>query len=108
MPGLTAHSQSFLPFSLLCSASSFGYQAGKPVSNFRRQGIMPALDFANLSPTAAQQGATALHRLVKRKNWAAREPGVILVFCIVGAIVILLLSLFTWKKLQARRVAKAG
>lgn len=22
--------------------------------------------------------------LVKRKNWAAREPGVIVVFCIVG------------------------
>ncbi|OJD32769.1 uncharacterized protein BKCO1_3600021 [Diplodia corticola] len=79
---------------------------------------MPALDFAILNPTAAaaqqqqqqQRGAATLvlHRLVKRKNWAAREPGVILVFCIVGAIVILLLSLFTWKKLQQRRVAKAG
>lgn len=25
-----------------------------------------------------------LNQLVKRQNWAAREPGVIVVFCIVG------------------------
>lgn len=27
--------------------------------------------------------ARAVSELVKRKNWAAREPGVIVVFCIV-------------------------
>lgn len=26
----------------------------------------------------------AMHELSKRKNWAAREPGVMVVFCIVG------------------------
>jgi hypothetical protein len=41
----------------------------------------------------------AVHQLMKRKkNWAAREPGVILVFCIVGAIAILLIGLMVQKK----------
>lgn len=66
---------------------------------------MPALDLTNLGAVAT---TTTYHRLVKRKNWAAREPGVILVFCIIGAIAILLISLFSWKKIQQRRVAKAG
>ncbi|EKG14931.1 hypothetical protein MPH_07831 [Macrophomina phaseolina MS6] len=73
---------------------------------------MPALNFAKLllssSPSSAHEIQAQAHRLVKRKNWAAREPGVVLVFCIVGVIAILLISLFTYKKLQQRRVAKAG
>jgi hypothetical protein len=40
----------------------------------------------------------AVHTLLKRKNWAAREPGVILVFAIVGAVAILLIGLFIQKK----------
>jgi len=51
---------------------------------------MPALD-------------AQLYMLAKRKNFAAREPGVILVFCIVGTIAILLLSIFLYRKLQARK-----
>jgi hypothetical protein len=47
-----------------------------------------------------------VHQLMKRKNWAAKEPGVILVFCIIGAIVILLTGLFLMKKMAARRAAK--
>jgi hypothetical protein len=47
-----------------------------------------------------------VHQLTKRKNWAAKEPGVILVFCIIGALVILLTGLFLMKKLAARRAAK--
>jgi hypothetical protein len=50
---------------------------------------------------------STLHQLSKRKNWAAREPGVILVFCILGALAILLSGLFIQKKLAARRAAKA-
>lgn len=42
----------------------------------------------------------AVHQLMKRKNWAAREPGVILVFCIVGAIAILLIGLLVQKKVS--------
>lgn len=70
---------------------------------------MPALDLANLLSLRPETAAAATHQLVKRKkNWAAREPGVILVFCIVGTIAILLIGLFTYKKMQAKRVAKAG
>jgi hypothetical protein len=48
-----------------------------------------------------------LAQLVKReKNWAAREPGVMVVFCIVGVVAIGLTALFIHKKLVARRNAK--
>jgi len=43
------------------------------------------------------------HHLYKRKNWAAGNRGVIVVFCIIGALVILLGSLFIHKKLAARK-----
>jgi len=41
--------------------------------------------------------------LYKRGNWASRERGVIVVFCIIGALAILLGSLFIHKKLAARK-----
>ncbi|KAK5013278.1 hypothetical protein LTR16_002937 [Cryomyces antarcticus] len=63
---------------------------------------MVAIDQSLLARSEAQ-----LHQLVKRKNWAAREPGVILVFCIIGVIAILLTSIFFYRKLQARRRARA-
>ncbi|TKA63987.1 hypothetical protein B0A49_10118 [Cryomyces minteri] len=63
---------------------------------------MAAIDKSLLARSEAQ-----LHQLVKRKNWAARQPGVILVFCIIAAIVILLTSIFFYRKLQARRRARA-
>ncbi|KAK7521920.1 uncharacterized protein IWZ02DRAFT_487425 [Phyllosticta citriasiana] len=45
-----------------------------------------------------------VHQLFKRKkNFAAREPGVILVFCIVGTVAIFLVALFIHKKLAARK-----
>ncbi|KAF1996093.1 hypothetical protein P154DRAFT_525810 [Amniculicola lignicola CBS 123094] len=63
---------------------------------------------AALDMSLVARSETAIHQLVKRrKNWAAREPGVIVVFCIVGAIAILLTALFVQKKLAARRAAKA-
>ncbi|KAL8392017.1 hypothetical protein RB595_002285 [Gaeumannomyces hyphopodioides] len=50
----------------------------------------------------------AAARLLKREdNWAKKEVGVVLVFAIVGAVAILLISIFIHKKLQARKAAKA-
>ncbi|KAJ4316323.1 hypothetical protein N0V84_007902 [Fusarium piperis] len=49
-----------------------------------------------------------VNQLVKReKNWAAREPGVMVVFCIVGVVAIGLIGLFVHKKLAARKANKA-
>ncbi|RSM11998.1 hypothetical protein CDV31_006551 [Fusarium ambrosium] len=49
-----------------------------------------------------------VNQLVKReKNWAAREPGVMVVFCIVGVVAIALIGLFIHKKLAARKANKA-
>ena len=57
---------------------------------------------AAIDMSLAARSEVAVHHLMKRKNWAAREPGVIVVFCIVGAVVILLTGLFIQKKIQAR------
>lgn len=40
----------------------------------------------------------AVHQLMKRKNWAQREPGVIVVFVIVFLVAILVLAMFINKK----------
>jgi len=47
-----------------------------------------------------------LHQLAKRDNWASREVGVMVVFCIVGVVGIGLIALFIHKKVSARRAAK--
>lgn len=41
--------------------------------------------------------------LLKRDNWAAQNPGVTVVFAIVGVVAIALLYLFISKKMTARR-----
>ncbi|OAL53227.1 hypothetical protein IQ07DRAFT_641633 [Pyrenochaeta sp. DS3sAY3a] len=46
----------------------------------------------------------ALHQLVKRKNWAQREPGVIVVLVIVFLVAILVGAMFINKKRQAAKV----
>ena len=64
---------------------------------------MAAVDYSLIARSEHQ-----LNQLIRRKkNWAAREPGVILVFCIVAAIVSLLTGLFFMRKIQARRAARA-
>ena len=45
----------------------------------------------------------AVHQLMKRKNWAQREPGVIVVFVIVFLVAILVLAMFINKKRNAAR-----
>ena len=60
---------------------------------------MPALDYQLVARDAALQ-------LVKRKNFAGKNPGVILVFCIVFIIVVGLLGLFLYRKMLARRARR--
>ena len=55
---------------------------------------------------AARADHALVHLVRRKKSWAAREPGVILVFCIVGAVAILLISLALYKRFMARRAAR--
>jgi len=51
---------------------------------------------------------THLHLLAKRKkSWPAKNAGVMLVFCIVFVIATGLISLAVYRKILARRAAKA-
>ena len=59
---------------------------------------MAAVDMSLVTRSEA-----ALHQLVKRKNWAQREPGVIVVFAIVGCVAILVIGLFIQKRISARK-----
>lgn len=63
---------------------------------------MPALDRSLLARHA--------HRSLNKRadNWASENPGVIVVFAIIGAIAILLLVLFVQRRLQARRAARGA
>jgi hypothetical protein len=49
----------------------------------------------------------SLHYLSQQQNWAARDPGVILMLCIVVIVVILLTALFIHTKIDAKRAARA-
>jgi cytoskeletal protein RodZ len=44
-----------------------------------------------------------MHQLSKRKNWAAREPGVIVVFCIVFLVAVGILIAQLYKCFQRRK-----
>ncbi|KAF2684703.1 hypothetical protein K458DRAFT_417571 [Lentithecium fluviatile CBS 122367] len=46
----------------------------------------------------------AVSHLAKR-NWASQEPGVIVVFAIVGCVAILVIGLFVQKKMAARKAS---
>lgn len=60
---------------------------------------MAALDMSLVARSEA-----AVHQFAKR-NWAAQEPGVIVVFAIVGAVAILLIALFVQKKVRSPQPA---
>ncbi|KAK5987420.1 hypothetical protein PT974_11547 [Cladobotryum mycophilum] len=50
----------------------------------------------------------AMHALVKReKSWPAKNPGVMVVFCVVFVVAVGLLGVFISKKLSARKAAKS-
>ena len=49
---------------------------------------------------------TGIHSMAKRSNWASKNPGVVLVFCIVFIVSLGLVSLWLyrqWVKRRARR-----
>ncbi|KAJ5127248.1 hypothetical protein N7448_008027 [Penicillium atrosanguineum] len=47
------------------------------------------------------------HLLAKRKkNWAARNPGVVLVFCIVFLVALGIISLFAYRRWMKRKANK--
>lgn len=50
---------------------------------------------------------TLISRSLEKRDFAKEEPGVIVVFAIVGAVALLLIYLFIQKKIQARNAAKA-
>jgi hypothetical protein len=56
---------------------------------------------AAISMPIAARAEYALHQLAKRdKNWAQREPGVIVVFVIVFLVAILVIAMFINKKVR--------
>ncbi|KAJ9156253.1 hypothetical protein NKR23_g1459 [Pleurostoma richardsiae] len=50
----------------------------------------------------------AVSHIAKRSNWAGKEAGVVLVFCIIFVVGVGLIALFTHKWLVARRQRKAA
>ncbi|PGH28349.1 hypothetical protein GX50_08913 [[Emmonsia] crescens] len=48
------------------------------------------------------------HQLTKRKNWAGKNAGVVLVFCIVFIIAVGLISLFVYRWNLRRKAARGG
>ena len=63
---------------------------------------MAALDMA----LVGRDAQAAVHQLTKRKNWAAREAGVVVVFCIVFIVFSGLIFLFFYRKFLARRARR--
>lgn len=59
---------------------------------------------AALTPLEARDAVQSL--LVKRKNWAAREAGVMVVFCVVFVVGVGLLALCISRSLAKRRAAR--
>lgn len=48
-----------------------------------------------------------LHQLVKRKkNWAAKNPGVIVVFCIVFLVAVGIIALFAYRRWLKQKANK--
>ncbi|EMD62041.1 hypothetical protein GGP41_002476 [Bipolaris sorokiniana] len=58
---------------------------------------------AAISMPLAARAEYTLHQLAKRDNWAQREPGVIVVLCIVFLVAILFIAMFINKKRQASK-----
>lgn len=56
---------------------------------------------AAVNMSLVSRSEQAVHQLMKRKNWAQREPGVIVVFVIVFLVAILVLAMFINKKRNA-------
>ncbi|MCJ1235521.1 hypothetical protein MMC14_003490 [Varicellaria rhodocarpa] len=65
---------------------------------------MPAIDYSLLNEASAlikRQGENV--HLNPHRNWAYRNPGIVLVFCIVFIVAVGLISLFIYRKVLARK-----
>lgn len=49
-----------------------------------------------------------IHHLAKRRNWASKNPGVVLVFCIVFIVGVGVIALFAYRKWMARKARMAS
>lgn len=47
-----------------------------------------------------------LHEFAKRSNWASREPGVIVIFCIVFLVTLGIISLFAYRRWMKHNAEK--
>ncbi|KAJ6086357.1 hypothetical protein N7486_010638 [Penicillium sp. IBT 16267x] len=50
--------------------------------------------------------ASSLHRIAKRRNWASKNPGVVLVFCIIFLVGLGILSLFVYRRVLQKKAEK--
>lgn len=62
---------------------------------------MPAIDKTLIARDQS------LHQLAKR-NWADNNVGVIVVFCIVFIVAVGLITLFTYRKMMAKKALRQG
>ncbi|KAF2134161.1 hypothetical protein P153DRAFT_363147 [Dothidotthia symphoricarpi CBS 119687] len=62
---------------------------------------------AAINMSIASRSEYAVHQLMKRKNWAQREVGVVLVLCIVFLVFCLLIAVFINKRKNAARAGAA-
>lgn len=62
---------------------------------------MPTLDLSIVTQDVP------LHQWTKRSNWAGKNAGVVVVFCIVGVIAAGLLGLFLQRRYLARMARRA-
>ncbi|KAJ5180592.1 hypothetical protein N7492_003802 [Penicillium capsulatum] len=60
---------------------------------------------AAVSPLERRQ-STDIHAIAKRSNWASKNPGVVLVFCIVFIVAVGVFSLLAYRKWMKRRASK--
>src|SRR5690606_14362351 len=63
----------------------------------------PVLFFSSLQTVTMAAIPTEYSSLVRRSHFAARQPGVIVVFCVVGSLAILLIGLWVYRKIQDKR-----
>lgn len=63
---------------------------------------MPAIS------STALAARDTMSQLVKRKSWPAQEPGVMVVFCIVGVVGIALVLLFLWRCISRKRAERTA
>lgn len=60
-------------------------------------------DMAAISPLQARDA----HQLVRRSNWAGREAGVIVVFCVVFVVAVGLITVYITRVLAKRRAMRS-